>query len=192
MEKISKKKTTKTKAVEERREKKQRIAELNKNKNDISVEVTNISYMGCKYGNRRGDIYFDLMPNETAILTLGELYEICSGDSIKFFRNSYIVITDVYTEGINMDDVTSYLGLDSIYKNIEDPHCDFIEELLTSYDDEDFENIVKSRDINFIRTVACKAIYMNNSEMYDFKITREQDKILSNRLGKRTLFELED
>lgn len=187
VEKATKKQSKK---IEEKRTKKQIMSDLRKRKSDVEVEILNIAGMRCKYKSKT-NVYFDLQPNEEGVVTLEELAEICSTTSVKFFKNNYIIITDVYTDGVSVQDVISFLSLDSVYEGIEDPSKDYIEDLIENSTDTEFEKVINSRDLAFVRAVVSKCIYMNASELYDFEMTVRKDRVLSRRLGKSSIFELQ-
>lgn len=189
MEKI--KKGTKTKEVKEtenkvevkeekvevKKTKRQIVAELNKVKKDIDVEIMNVSSGSVSYFNKLGYSIFDLRPTETAIVSLEDMFEVSK--SRGYFRNNLIIITDVYSEEYSLDDIFMFLKLDQINADI---NYDLIGEIL-EYDDNEFERVVNKKSKDFVKNIACRAIYSNNREDIDYELSRRKERVLCEKLG---------
>lgn len=193
---ITKKETKKdepVKKVEKRKSKKELGLELRKRQDEIIVEISNISAMQCSYGNKSGDVYFDFAPGDFEELTLGELKEVVKMAK-SFFSEYSIIITEVLNEDYSVEDVMDYLSLKSIYKDIDNENEDFIREILEQ-DDEKFEEIINARkgNKNFIRNIACKAVYLTKSEEDDFELSRKKEDVLCKALnrGRKSLINID-
>lgn len=192
---MAKKKEVKTEVEEVEVKPKKRVSkqktrrdismELRKVKDEVMVEITNISPFNCYYKDRTGDVYFDVTAGEYAELTLGELKSVV--DKAKGFFTEYsLIISDVFSDKYTIDDVMMYLNLDNIYKGIEDVNQDFLEEILMD-DDYTLEKVVKLRDKKFINALACKAVYMTKTDSNDFELSRRKEKILCEALNREYL-----
>lgn len=182
----TKKTTAKPKPKQKTR--KQLIMELRKKQDEIIVEIANISTMTCRYTNRNGIPYFIIEPNGYAEVTLGELNEVVT-KAKGFFTSYSIIVTDILSDECSLDDVVAYLGLDKMYKDVEDINLDFIENIL-QLNDSDFEreiDRIKNKNKTLIQAIASKAIYMTKSEYEEFEISRKKSKILSEALGREKL-----
>ena len=85
-----------------------------------------------------------------------------------------------------------YVSISRFYKGIDDPTDDFIRELL-ELDEEELRDALQSRKDNrkLIKNLACKAVYLTNSEDEEFELSMRKDKIICEFLGDRkTLFSL--
>ena len=192
--KLTKKKTTKTntkttKPVKKEKTRKQIQMELRKKADDILVEITNISYMQSVYVNKIGDEYFDLLTGESTTLTLSELEEVvrqCKG----YFTSYSIIVTDVISNEVTVDDVMKYLALDNVFKKIDDPNRDFVEEIL-EMDDDDFEEVIEvyKNQKDILRNISARGVYMTNSDDYDYELSRKKNKILAEQFNRKTLFD---
>lgn len=193
---ITKKETKKddsVKKVEKRKSKKELSLELRKHQDEIIVEISNISAMQCSYGNKSGDVYFDFAPGDFEELTLGELKEVVKMAK-SFFSEYSIIITEVLNEDYSVEDVMDYLSLKSLYKDIDNENEDFIKEILEQ-NDEDFEKTINARksNKNFIRNIACKAVYLTKSEEDDFELSRKKEDVLCDALnrGRKSLINID-
>jgi len=201
MEKVTKKKTTtkktevaskeeiETKSIPKEKTRKQIQMELRKKVNDVLVELTNISFMGAMYVNRTGVEYFDLQPGESITLTLGELEEVVR-QSKGFFTSFSLIVSDVLSDEITLDEVMKYLSLDNVFKNIDDPNRDFVEEIL-EMDDDDFLSIVNAYKSNkdILRNISARGVYMTKSDDYDYELSRKKNRILAEFFNRKTLFD---
>ena len=57
-----------------------------------------------------------------------------------------IIITEIYNDNYTLEDVMTYLGLDSIYKGIDDPNSDFLERLVVETDEDELQDILKKKN----------------------------------------------
>ena len=128
-----------------------------------------------------GVFYFQLEPGESVIVSLEELYEV-KQKAKKCFSNHFIILTDVYSEEYTMEDVMEYLGLNSLYKGIDDPNSDFLEKMVVDTDEEELEELLKKKTRKEIKRLACKAMYLHHSEESDFTLSRGKEKVFCNAL----------
>ena len=174
------------KAVEERKNKRNLKAELRKKKDDIVVEIVNISPFNCYMALKNGGELFDLYPGDYTELTLDEVKQVvdrCKG----FFTNYSLQITDVFNDEYSLTDILEYLNLTTIYKNVEGFDEDFLERMLVEEDTKNFAKIVDRKDYRFAMALACKGVYMNNSDDFDFELSRAKENILCDKLGRDEL-----
>ena len=155
--------------------------ELKKNENNINVEILNIGVGSVSYMNKLGQTYFDLDLGESDIVSLAFIKEVCM-KSIGFFRDFAITITNIFlddVEDITQDDVLAYLGLDKVYKDIENYDTDFIKEFILYSDGYEFEKELKRKGSQYSKMIACKMIqlYQNGED-----VTREKESIVCNIL----------
>lgn len=169
-EKNIKKSTKKTKDVSEKLEKpikkklnKSQISNLlKKHENDINVEVLNIGIGSVLYMNKMGQTYFDLDLGESEIISLGMMKEVCSR-SMAFFKDFAITITNIFleeVEDVTNQDVMTYLGLDRVFKDIEDYDTDFIKDFILDSNEHEFEKELKKKGRKFTKMIACKMIQL--------------------------------
>ena len=174
------------KAVEKRRDKRSLKTELRKKKDDIVVEIANISPFNCYMALRSGEELFDLYPGDYTELTLDEVKQVvdrCKG----FFSDYSLQITDVFNDEYSLTDILEYLNLTTIYKNVEGFDEDFLEKMLVEEDTKNFAKIVDRKDYRFAMALACKGVYMNNSDDFDFELSRAKENILCDKLGRDEL-----
>lgn len=135
---------------------------LKKHENDINVEVLNIGIGSVLYMNKMGQTYFDLELGESEIISLGMIKEVCSR-SMNFFKDFAITITNVFldeVEDVTTQDVMTYLGLDRVFKDIENYDTDFIKDFVLNLDEDEFEKELKKKGRKFIKMIACKMIQL--------------------------------
>lgn len=200
-EKNIKKETKKTKDVAEKLEKNEVIEKkpikkklnksqisnlLKKHENDINVEVLNIGIGSVLYMNKMGQTYFDLELGESEIISLGMMKEVC-GRSMGFFKDFAITVTNIFlddVEDIKTYDVITYLGLDRVFKDIEDYDTDFIKEFILTADEQEFEKELKVKGRKFTKMIACKMIqlYQDGED-----IDREKEIIVKDLLELESL-----
>lgn len=155
------------------------------------MEISNISSMHQSYFSKDGDPYFDFDPDEYEEITLSELREVIK-KAPGYFREFDIIITKVLNEEYTVEDIMEYVSISRFYKGIDDPTDDFIRELL-ELDEEELRDALQSRKDNrkLIKNLACKAVYLTNSEDEEFELSMRKDKIICEFLGDRkTLFSL--
>ena len=174
-EKVADEKVETVKEV--KKTKRQIVAELNKAKKDIDVEIMNVSSGSVSFFNKLGYAIFDLQPSETAIVSLEDMMEVCKCKSN--FRKGLIIITDVYSDDYSLDDIFMFLKLDLINANI---NYDLIGEIL-EYSDDEFERVVKKKSKEFVKSIACRAVYNNNQEDNDYELSRRKERILCESLN---------
>lgn len=174
----TKKTRTKTKSrAQSFREKKVKIK---KDAGNIEVEVLNISDTNAYYVSKQGLIYFDLAPSEDTLLTLDELDEIMR-DGKGFFTDDILVITNVYSDDYDLTDIMGYLRL-------RDPNkvgYDYLEDFVINSTDDEFRRRLEREDRDFVKKIACKAIYLDSVEEYI--LPRSKETILCNLLGLQLL-----
>lgn len=184
-----KKKTTKKRTVKKEKTRKEIQMELRKVAKDTLVEITNISYMESSYYSKMGDEYFKLQPGEYCNISLAELEEVVRNGK-GFFTSFSIIVTDVLSNDVSLKDVMRYLGLDNVFKNIEDANEDFIEEIL-EMDDDEFEDTIDlySGKQDIVKNIAARGVYMTRSDDYDYELSRRKNRILAKQFGRNTLFD---
>lgn len=183
--------TKRTKATDETKTKKklnksQKFNLIKKNENSINIEVLNIGIGSVLYMNKMGQTYFDLDLGESEIISLAMMKEICS-KSLGFFKDFAITITNIFledVEGIEEEDIITYLGLDRVFKDIDDYDTDFIKEFVLDSDVEDFEETLNKKGRKFTKMIACKMIqlYKENED-----IQRDKEIIVKDILGLESL-----
>lgn len=151
--------------------------ELKKNENNINIEILNIGVGSVSYMNKLGQTYFDLDLGESDIISLGFIKEVCM-KSMGFFRDFAITITNIFldeVEDITQDDVLAYLGLDKVYKDIENYDTDFIKEFILDSDSYEFEKELKRKGSQYSKMIACKMIqlYQNGED-----VTRDKENVV--------------
>lgn len=164
-----------TKVEKTKKKTKSQILNALKTKEDeINIEILNIGVGNAAYLNKMGISYFDLDMGESEILSLKLVKEICS-KSISFFKDYVITISNVFTDEFSIDEVLMYLGLDKVYKDIENYDIDFLKEIIVDYDVDEFEKCMKKHDKKFIKMMACKMI-----QLYRIgeEISREKERTI--------------
>lgn len=159
---LSKEEPIKEKPVKKKLNKSQISNLLKKHENDINVEVLNIGIGSVLYMNKMGQTYFDLELGESEIVSLGMIKEVC-GRSMGFFKDFAITVTNIFledVEGITNQDVITYLGLDRVFKDVEDYDTDFVKEFVLNSDEQEFENELKKKGRKFTKMIACKMIQL--------------------------------
>lgn len=162
-----------------KRTKSQILNELKTRENDINIEILNIGIGNAKFMNKSGVTYFDLDIGESDILSLKLVKEIAT-KSMSFFRDFVITISDVFPEDVDMDEILMYLGLDRVYKDIENYNGDFLKELILEEDDREFEATLDKYNKEFTKMVACKMIQLYRSGE---NVSREKERIVCGRLN---------
>lgn len=162
-----------------KRTKSQILNELKTRENDINIEILNIGIGNAKFMNKSGVTYFDLDIGESDILSLKLVKEIAT-KSMSFFRDFVITISGVFPEDIDMDEILMYLGLDRVYKDIENYNSDFLRELILEEDDREFEATLDKYNREFTKMVACKMILLYRSGE---NVSREKERIVCGRLN---------
>ena len=187
VKKPRKKKTTpKVEVKEKKKSKKQIASDLRRNMGSIDVEILNISDMRVSHANKMGVFYFQLEPNEAMIISLEELYEVKT-KAKKCFVDHMIIITEVLNEEYKIDDIMTFLGLDNIYKGIEDPNSDFLEALVVETSDDELEAILKKKSKKEIKRIACKAMFLHHSDDHDFTLSRSKERVICEALNLESL-----
>lgn len=177
---VDKKKNTVKKPKKLTRE--ELIAKLSRCEDDVIVEFKNISRGRFLFVNKFGDAYLDLEPGETEALSLTKAKEICNKSKLSF-KEGTLILTKVYDEEYSLSDILKYLKIDRLQKN----DYDIFEDLILNCDIDEFEEILKSKDKKFVKKVAGKAIYMHNSDEYDFELSLKQDSVLRGLLNLEVL-----
>lgn len=122
-------------------------------KADIDVEIQNISIFQCKYTNPTTKyIYFDLEPNQIGTISLEDLYEV-THKAPGFFRDHDLIISYVYSDEFDLDDILMYLGIYDIYENIDNKDENYIENLIYESDMSEFKEALDN-DARLCRAVA--------------------------------------
>lgn len=162
VEKSEEKEATKEKTIKKKLNKSQISNLLKKHENDINVEVLNIGIGSVLYMNKMGQTYFDLDLGESEIISLGMMKEVC-GRSMGFFKDFAITITNIFleeVEDVTHQDVITYLGLDRVFKEIDEYDTDFIRDFILESDEEEFEKELKKKGRRFTKMIACKMIQL--------------------------------
>jgi hypothetical protein len=171
----------KTKTVSRRQQFKEKKIELRKQASEIQVEVLNISDGNAYFVSRKTGIpYFDLSPSEDTVLTLDELEEVVR-DAKGFFTKDVLVMTDVYNEKYNLVDIMEYLKL----KDYDKAGYDYLEEFIVDSSDAEFKSKLENESREYVKRIACKAIYLDATEEYI--LPRSKETILCNLLGLQLL-----
>lgn len=171
----------KTKPVSRRQQFKEKKIELRKQASEIQVEVLNISDGNAYFVSRKTGIpYFDLSPSEDTVLTLDELEEVVR-DAKGFFTKDVLVMTDVYNEKYNLVDIMEYLKL----KDYDKAGYDYLEEFIVDSSDAEFKSKLENESRDYVKRIACKAIYLDATEEYI--LPRSKETILCNLLGLQLL-----
>lgn len=171
----------KTKTISRRQQFKEKKIELRKQASEIQVEVLNISDGNAYFVSRKTGIpYFDLSPSEDTVLTLDELEEVVR-DAKGFFTKDVLVMTDVYNEKYNLVDIMEYLKL----KDYDKAGYDYLEEFIVDSSDAEFKSKLENESRDYIKRIACKAIYLDATEEYI--LPRSKETILCNLLGLQLL-----
>lgn len=171
----------KTKTISRRQQFKEKKIELRKQASEIQVEVLNISDGNAYFVSRKTGIpYFDLSPSEDTVLTLDELEEVVR-DAKGFFTEDVLVMTDVYNEEYNLIDIMEYLKL----KNYDKSGYDYLEEFIVDSSDAEFKSKLENESRDYVKRIACKAIYLDATEEYI--LPRSKETILCNLLGLQLL-----
>lgn len=171
----------KTKTISRRQQFKEKKIELRKQASEIQVEVLNISDGNAYFVSRKTGIpYFDLSPSEDTVLTLDELEEVVR-DAKGFFIEDVLVMTDVYNEEYNLIDIMEYLKL----KNYDKSGYDYLEEFIVDSSDAEFKSKLENESRDYVKRIACKAIYLDATEEYI--LPRSKETILCNLLGLQLL-----
>ena len=171
----------KTKPVSRRQQFKEKKIELRKQASEIQVEVLNISDGNAYFVSRKTGIpYFDLNPSEDTVLTLDELEEVVR-DAKGFFTKDVLVMTDVYNEKYNLVDIMEYLKL----KDYDKAGYDYLEEFIVDSSDAEFKSKLENESRDYVKRIACKAIYLDATEEYI--LPRSKETILCNLLGLQLL-----
>ena len=165
-------------SIEKRKTRRELIKDLGKLKDDIEIEILNISYMQCCYGTPRDGIIFDIMSGESTRILLSDAVEMAN-KSPKFFKDYLLIITDVYDDNYTLEDILLYLGLDTLYKDIENHNEDFIEQLIVDSTDDEFKDKLSTMDKKFIQNIACRMIIMSS----DYEISRSKDRMICELLN---------
>lgn len=97
---------------------------------------------------------------DTEIVEAEVLYTM--KNSKKIFNKYLIIILDVYSDddGITIEDVYAYLGIDKLYKNIEIPSSEYLDELLLEETVERFERVIDGMSNNMFKRLANRAIML--------------------------------
>lgn len=162
VDKSEEKEATKEKTIKKKLNKSQISNLLKKHENDINVEVLNIGIGSVLYMNKMGQTYFDLDLGESEIISLGMMKEVC-GRSMGFFKDFAITITNIFleeVEDVTHQDVITYLGLDRVFKEIDEYDTDFIRDFILESDEEEFEKELKKKGRRFTKMIACKMIQL--------------------------------
>ena len=171
----------KTKTISRRQQFKEKKIKLRKQASEIQVEVLNISDGNAYFVSRKTGIpYFDLSPSEDTVLTLDELEEVVR-DAKGFFTKDVLVMTDVYNEKYNLVDIMEYLKL----KDYDKAGYDYLEEFIVDSSDAEFKSKLENESRDYVKRIACKAIYLDATEEYI--LPRSKETILCNLLGLQLL-----
>lgn len=176
-----KKVTPKIEVKEVKKSRKQIASELRRNMGSIDVEILNISDMRVSHANKMGVFYFQLEPNESVIISLEEIYEVKT-KAKKCFTEHMIIITDVFSDDYSLEDIMAFLGLDNVYKGIDDPNSDFLEKFVVETNEDEFERMIQKKNKKEIKRIACKAMFLHYSDENDFTLSRGKENILCKAL----------
>lgn len=194
--KTSEKKTTKSgrkpRKTVERNTRRNLIRELKNKRNEIDVEITNISAVRCKYVEEKTKYkYFDLQMGDKEILTLADLQEVVNRCRF-MFEDHYLLITDVIMvdeeddKKYTIDDLLVYLGLMDIYVGIDNYQIDYIEELIYDSKIKDFKDVVSRSDRPLLISIAGRMLSIFKKDPDE--IDRNKIEIISSKLNLGDIF----
>lgn len=195
--KTTSKKTTKSGSTKPRKTAKRNtrrdlIRELKNKRNEIDVEITNISAVRCKYVEEKTKYkYFDLRMGDKEILTLADLQEVVNRCRF-MFEDHYLLITDVIMvdedddKKYTIDDLLVYLGLMDIYVDIDNHQIDYIEELIYDSKIKDFKNVVSRSDRPLLVSIAGRMLSVFKQDPDE--IDRNKIEIISSKLNLGDIF----
>ena len=194
--KATSKKTTKSGAkprkTAKRNTRRDLIRELKNKRNEIDVEITNISAVRCKYVEEKTKYkYFDLRMGDKEILTLADLQEVVNRCRF-MFEDHYLLITDVIMvdeeddKKYTIDDLLVYLGLMDIYVDIDNHQIDYIEELIYDSEIKDFKNVVSRSDRPLLISIAGRMLSVFKQDPDE--IDRNKIEIISSKLNLGDIF----
>lgn len=194
--KTSEKKTTKSgkkpRKTVERNSRRNLIRELKNKRNEIDVEITNISAVRCKYVEEKTKYkYFDLRMGDKEILTLADLQEVVNRCRF-MFEDHYLLITDVIMvdeeddKKYTIDDLLVYLGLMDIYVDIDNHQIDYIEELIYDSKIKDFKDVVSRSDRPLLISIAGRMLSIFKKDPDE--IDRNKVEIISSKLNLGDIF----
>ena len=184
--------TTKPRKTAKRNTRRDLIRELKNKRNDIDVEITNISAVRCKYVEEKTKYkYFDLQMGDKEILTLADLQEVVNRCRF-MFEDHYLLITDVIMvdedddKKYTIDDLLVYLGLMDIYVDIDNHQIDYIEELIYDSEIKDFKNVVSRSDRPLLVSIAGRMLSVFKKDPDE--IDRNKIEIISSKLNLGDIF----
>ena len=183
---------TKPRKTAKRNTRRDLIRELKNKRNDIDVEITNISAVRCKYVEEKTKYkYFDLQMGDKEILTLADLREVVNRCRF-MFEDHYLLITDVIMvdeeddKKYTIDDLLVYLGLMDIYVDIDNHQIDYIEELIYDSEIKDFKNVVSRSDRPLLVSIAGRMLSVFKKDPDE--IDRNKIEIISSKLNLGDIF----
>lgn len=184
--------TTKPRKTAKRNTRRDLIRELKNKRNDIDVEITNISAVRCKYVEEKTKYkYFDLQMGDKEILTLADLQEVVNRCRF-MFEDHYLLITDVIMvdedddKKYTIDDLLVYLGLMDIYVDIDNHQIDYIEELIYDSEIKDFKNVISRSDRPLLVSIAGRMLSVFKKDPDE--IDRNKIEIISSKLNLGDIF----
>ena len=190
--KTTKSGTTKPRKTAKRNTRRDLIRELKNKRNEIDVEITNISAVRCKYVEEKTKYkYFDLRMGDKEILTLADLQEVVNRCRF-MFEDHYLLITDVIMvdeeddKKYTIDDLLVYLGLMDIYVGIDNHQIDYIEELIYDSKIKDFKDVVSRSDIPLLISIAGRMLSVFKQDPDE--IDRNKIEIISSKLNLGDIF----
>lgn len=190
--KTTKSGTTKPRKTVERNTRRNLIRELKNKRNEIDVEITNISAVRCKYVEEKTKYkYFDLQMGDKEILTLADLQEVVNRCRF-MFEDHYLLITDVIMvdeeddKKYTIDDLLVYLGLMDIYVDIDNHQIDYIEELIYDSKIKDFKDVVSRSDRPLLISIAGRMLSIFKKDPDE--IDRNKIEIISSKLNLGDIF----
>lgn len=191
-EKKTKKSGSKPRKTAERNTRRNLIRELKNKRNEIDVEITNISAVRCKYVEEKTKYkYFDLRMGDKEILTLADLQEVVNRCRF-MFEDHYLLITDVIMvdeeddKKYTIDDLLVYLGLMDIYVDIDNHQIDYIEQLIYDSKIKDFKDVVSRSDRPLLVSIAGRMLSVFKKDPDE--IDRNKIEIISSKLNLGDIF----
>lgn len=190
--KTTKSGSTKPRKTAKRNTRRDLIRELKNKRNEIDVEITNISAVRCKYIEEKTKYkYFDLQMGDKEILTLADLQEVVNRCRF-MFEDHYLLITDVIMvdeeddKKYTIDDLLVYLGLMDIYVGIDNYQIDYIEELIYDSKIKDFKDVVSRSDRPLLISIAGRMLSIFKKDPDE--IDRNKIEIISSKLNLGDIF----
>lgn len=159
----------KTSEVKERKITKSELKILLKNA-EIDIVSNDKAQLIYKCPTTHQEMYLDEY-GDTESVTIDFLQSMKT-KAKSFFTKYWIVIEDVYVPnselGITVEDVYDFLGLSSVYKNLKDFDCDYLDNILNRDKIEKFKDRIENMDKKMVVQLISRAVELyKNGEFTD-------------------------